>query len=46
MSYMKVGGAVATVVTALAFSAAGYADSGKNGAPGPAGNPNPPAAQP
>src|SRR4051794_14145984 len=48
MLYMKVSGAVAAAVTALALSAGAYGDPGKspNGAPGPAGNPNQPAAQP
>ena len=48
MSYMKVSGVVTAAVTALALSAGAYGDTGKspNGAPGPAGNPNPPAAQP
>jgi hypothetical protein len=48
MSYMKVGGSVAAMVTALALSAGAYGDAGKspNGAPGPAGNPNQPAAAP
>ena len=48
MSYMKVSGLVAALVTALALSAGAYGDTGKspNGAPGPAGNPNQPAAQP
>jgi hypothetical protein len=48
MSYTKVSGAVAAAVTALALSAGAYGDTGKspNGAPGPAGNPNQPAATP
>jgi hypothetical protein len=48
MSYMKVSGSVAAMVTALALSAGAYGDAGKspNGAPGPAGNPNQPAATP
>jgi hypothetical protein len=47
MSY-KVGGAVAAVATALALSTVAYGDTGKspNGPPGPAGNPNQPAATP
>ena len=48
MSYMKVSGVVTAAVTALALAGGAYGDTGKspNGAPGPAGNPNPPAAQP
>jgi hypothetical protein len=48
MSYMKVMGSVAAAATALALSAGAYGDPGNspNGAPGPAGNPNQPAAQP
>jgi hypothetical protein len=48
MSYLKVSGAVAAAVTALALSAGAYGDTGKSpdGAPGPAGNPNQPAGQP
>jgi hypothetical protein len=48
MSYMKVSSAVAAAVTALALTAGAYGDTGKspNGAPGPAGNPNQPAAAP
>lgn len=48
MSYMKVSGAVAALVTALALTGGAYGDTGKspNGEPGPAGNPNQPAAQP
>src|SRR5204863_7090119 len=48
MSYMKVSGTVAATVTALILSAGAYGDTGKspNGAPGPAGNPNQPAATP
>lgn len=45
MSYSKVGGAVAAVVTALALSASAYGDGkSPNGPPGPEGNPNQPAA--
>jgi hypothetical protein len=47
MSYMKASGVVAAAVTALALSATAYGDGkSPNGAPGPAGNPNQPAAQP
>jgi hypothetical protein len=47
MSYMKVSGAVTAAVTALALSASAYGDGkSPNGPPGPAGNPNQPAAQP
>ena len=48
MSHMQVGGIVAAAVTALALSAGASGDTGKspNGAPGPVGNPNPPAGQP
>jgi cobalamin biosynthesis Mg chelatase CobN len=47
MSYRKVSGAVAAVVTALALSASAYGDgTSPNGPPGPEGNPNQPAAQP
>jgi hypothetical protein len=48
MSYMKVSGVVTAAVTALALAGGAYGDTGKspNGAPGPAGNPNQPAAQP
>src|SRR4051812_47833720 len=46
MSFMKVGGAVAAAVTALALAGGAYGDPGKNGPPGPAGNPNQPAAAP
>lgn len=48
MSYRKVSGAVAAVVTAFAMVGGASADTGKspNGEPGPAGNPNPPAATP
>ena len=48
MSYRKVSGVVAAAVTALVITGGAYGDTGKspNGAPGPAGNPNQPAAQP
>jgi hypothetical protein len=45
MSYRKVSGAVAAMVTALALSANAYGDGkSPNGPPGPEGNPNQPAA--
>ena len=48
MSYRKVSGLAAAMGMALALAGSAYADQGKspNGAPGPEGNPNPPAAQP
>jgi hypothetical protein len=46
MSYRKVSGVVAAMVTALALAGGAYGDPGKNGPPGPEGNPNPPAATP
>jgi hypothetical protein len=48
MSYLKVSGTVAAMVTALALAGGAYGDPGKspNGAPGPAGNPNQPASTP
>src|SRR4051795_10242316 len=48
MSNKMVRGVVAALGMALALAGAAYGDPGKspNGAPGPAGNPNQPAAQP
>jgi hypothetical protein len=48
MSYKKVTSGVAAIVTAFAMVGVASADTGKspNGEPGPAGNPNPPAATP
>jgi hypothetical protein len=48
MSYMKVSSAAAAAVAAFALAGGAYGDPGKspNGVPGPAGNPNPPVAQP
>ena len=48
MSFKKVSPLAAMVAATFALSAVAYADTGKspNGAPGPAGNPNQPAAQP
>jgi hypothetical protein len=48
VSFKQVSTLVAAGATTIALSAVAYADTGKspNGAPGPAGNPNPPAVQP
>ena len=46
MSRFKVGGFAATVIAAAMISGTAYGAAGGNGAPGPAGNPNQPAAQP
>jgi hypothetical protein len=41
-----VSGVVAATVTAMALAGGAYGDPGRNGPPGPAGNPNQPAAAP
>src|SRR3954452_20369279 len=46
MSYRKISGAVAAIIAALVLTGGAYGDPGKNGPPGPEGNPNQPAAQP
>jgi hypothetical protein len=48
MSYGKVSGVIAALISALVLSAGAYGDTGKspNGDPGPAGNPNQPVGTP
>jgi hypothetical protein len=46
MSYRKVCSVIAAVTVALALAGGAYGDPGKNGPPGPAGNPNQPTSQP